>query len=137
MAEKLYNVFEAVWGRLFGNYETVVDFSGLISENDKKTSRLTAALGYLCFIIPMVFHEDKQFARFHCNQSFLNLILSTVVALVWSFIPYIGVYLVLLQEIICVLIALRGIAQSFSGKAKSIPFIGWITFIAYRYPEQA
>lgn len=137
MIEKMYKIMKSIGKRLFGNYEKVVDFSDLISENDKEVSRVTAALGYLCFIIPVFFHEDKQFARFHCNQSLLNLILSTVIALLWSFIPYAGVYLVLIQETACIFIAVRGIIQSLSGKAKSIPFVGWITLVAYRYPEQA
>lgn len=137
MFGKSYSMVHFIGRRLFGNYERVVDFSELISESDKKASRITAALGYLCFIIPMVFHEDKQFARFHCNQSLLNLILSTFISLLWSFIPYVGVYLVLFQEIVCIYISIRGIFQSISGKAKSIPFVGWITLIAYRYPEQA
>lgn len=131
------NVLGFIKKKLFGNYERVVDFTDIIPEKDKKAAQVTAALGYLCFIIPMVLHEDKQFARFHCNQSLLNLLMSTILAFVWSFIPYVGIYLVILQEIICIFNVLRGMLQAFRGEAKSIPFVGWITLIAYRYPHQA
>lgn len=122
---------------LFGNYEWIVDFTNDISEKDKKESKVTAALGYLCFIIPIVFHDDKQFARFHANQSLANLCLSTIGAVLLSFIPYIGIYLVIAQEVLCFGFMIRGILLALQGKALSIPLLGWITIIAYRYPEQA
>lgn len=122
---------------LFGNYEWIVDFTNDISEKDKKESMVTSALGYLCFMIPMVFHNDNQFARFHANQSFVNLCLSTIGAMLLSFIPFIGIYLVIIQELLCLGFGIRGAVLAVQSKALSIPLLGWITIIAYRYPEQA
>ncbi len=137
MMKKIYGCLQWVCKKMFGNYERVVDFTRVISDKDKKEAKIAGALGYICFIIPMILCEDKQFARFHCNQSLVNLLLSTVVALLWSFIPYVGVYMVLLQELLCLFFALRGIIQCIMGTARSIPFVGWITIVAYRYPHQA
>ena len=54
--------------RLFGSYEWIVDFTDQIPKYDVKKCRISSMLGYLCFFIPMTMHDDRQFARFHCNQ---------------------------------------------------------------------
>lgn len=91
-------------------------------------------LGYLCFFIPMTMHDDRQFARFHANQSIINLILSTVVTVIWGMIPYVGPFLMILQELLFFMI--RGMILSYRGVARSLPLVGWITIYPYRYPGQ-
>ena len=122
--------------KLFGNYERVVDFSESIPAYDRKASTISAAFAYILFFVPLVFSEDRQFARFHANQSLLNLILSTVGAVLLSFIPYIGPVLMIGQEVLCAVWLVRGIVLALRGKAVSIPFVGWITLIPYRLPGE-
>ena len=122
--------------KLFGNYEWIVDFTGQIRRGDIKKAKTSSVIGYVFFFVPMIMHDDNQFARFHCNQSILNLALSTVIAVLLSLIPYIGPYLMALQEVLCVIWMIRGMILASKGKAVSIPLVGWITILPYRYPGQ-
>ena len=128
--------FGSVRDKIFGNYEWIVDFTGSIRPRDVKKARVSSIIGYIFFFVPMIMHDDNQFARFHCNQSILNLALSTVVSVLLSLIPYIGPYLMALQEILCVIWMIRGMIYAAKGKAISIPLVGWITILPYRYPGQ-
>ena len=122
--------------KLFGNYEWIVDFTGSVKPRDVKKARVSSIIGYIFFFVPMIMHEDNQFARFHCNQSILNLALSTVVSVLLSLIPYVGPYMMALQEVLCVIWMIRGMILAAKGKAVSIPLVGWITILPYRYPGQ-
>ena len=124
--------FKKTKEKLFGNYERVVDFTKSIPAYDRNASKVSAAFSYVLFFVPLIFQEDRQFARFHANQSLLNLILSTLGAVVLSFIPYVGPFLMIGQEALCVVWMVRGIILAIRGEAKSIPFVGWVTLIAYR-----
>ena len=128
--------FGSVRDKIFGNYEWIVDFTGSIRPRDVKKARVSSIIGYIFFFVPMIMHDDNQFARFHCDQSILNLALSTVVSVLLSLIPYIGPYLMALQEILCVIWMIRGMIYAGKGKAISIPLVGWITILPYRYPGQ-
>lgn len=122
--------------RLFSGYEWVVDFTGQIRRADIKKAKVSSVIGYIFFFVPMIMHGENQFARFHCNQSILNLALSTVVAVLLSLIPYVGPYLMALQELLCIIWMIRGMIYAAQGKAISIPLVGWITILPYRYPGQ-
>ena len=122
--------------KLFGNYEWIVDFTAQIRPRDVKKAKVTSAIGYVFFFVPMIFHDDNQYARFHTNQALLNLALSTVAAVLLSLIPYVGPYLMAVQEALCLIWMIRGIVFALKGKAVSIPLVGWITILPYRYPGQ-
>lgn len=128
--------FRKLKNKLFGNYERVVDFTESIPAHDVRASKVSAVFAYIFFFAPLVFCDDKQFGRFHANQSLLNLILSTIGAVVLSFIPYAGPFLMIAQEALCLVWMIRGMILAYRGKAVSIPFVGWITLLAYRLPGQ-
>lgn len=128
--------FRSLWEKLFGNYEWIVDFTGSIRPRDIKKAKAASIIGYIFFFVPMIMHDDNQFARFHCNQSVLNLALSTVVAVLLSLIPTVGPYLMAAQEILCVIWMIRGMILAARGKTVSIPLVGWITIVPYRLPGQ-
>lgn len=110
----------------------ILDYTEEIPGYDIKKSRISAAFGYLCFFIPLTLHGDRQFARFHSNQALINLLLSTVGAVVLGMIPVAGPYLLLAQEAMCLVLAVRGVVLSLQGKARGIPLLGRIEIIAYR-----
>ena len=128
--------FQTLKEKLFGNYERVVDFTEYIRKKDAEKTRIASAFGYLLFFVPLIWHDDSQFARFHTNQSLINLILSTIGAVILGFVPYAGMFLVMIQELLCVIWAIRGIYYALNRKAVGIPFVGWITIVPYRYPGQ-
>ena len=122
--------------RFFSHYEWIVDFTGQVRRADIKKAKVSSAIGYILFFVPMIFHGENQFARFHCNQSLLNLGLSTIVAVLLGMIPYAGPYLMALQEVLSLIWMIRGIILAAMGKAVSIPLVGWLTIVPYRYPGQ-
>lgn len=134
--ERIKEFLAALRSKLFDKYEWKVDFTEWIPKYDIQSARISSALGYIFFLIPLLINEDRQFARFHCNQSLLNLILSTVVVICWGMIPGIGIYLMMLQMLVCVVIGIRGMVLALQGKAVGIPLVGWITLVAYRLPGQ-
>ncbi len=108
------------------------DYTDEIPEYDICKAKASAILAYLFFFIPLVFDDDQQFARFHSNQSLLNLLLSTIAATALSFIPYVGLPLLVFVELMCLFNAIRGMILAARGKAIGIPIIGWVTILSYR-----
>lgn len=121
--------------KCFQGYEKRLDFTQEIDPSDIRRSRWSAAAGYLFFFIPLIFHDDQQFARFHCNQSFLILLMSTVLTTLLSLIPFAGPVLAVLTELHCLTMVVRGVILALRGKAVGIPLIGWITLVRYRLPD--
>lgn len=119
--------------QLSGKRTKSVDYTDAVSPAEIKKGRTAAALGYVCFLIPLILREDNSFAMFHCNQSMLNLILSTVVPALMLCIPVAGVFLAVLQEVLCLVFLIRGIRSALMGKAVEIPVVGWLTIMPYRY----
>ena len=128
--------FRKLKNKLFGRYERVVDFTGSIPAHDVRASKVSAIFAYIFFFVPLIFCEERQFGRFHANQSLVNLLLSTLGAVLLSFIPYAGPFLMIAQEALCLVWAVRGMILAARGKAVSIPFVGWITLLAYRMSGQ-
>lgn len=108
------------------------DYTDEIPMYDVKKSKISAVLAYLFFFIPLIFHDDQQFARFHSNQALLNTLLSTIVATIVSLIPYVGLLMLLIVELLCLFNAIRGMILAACGKAVGIPFVGRITLLSYR-----
>ena len=124
-------MFKKIRDFLFSEYEWIVDCTELVTEDDIQKNRIYAAFGYLIFFIPLVFADNSPFARFHCNQAIINLLLSTIVAALLSLIPYVGVLLLIAQEILCIIFAVRGMVFALRKKAIGIPLVGWITLLKY------
>ena len=130
------NFFRKLKNKLFGRYERVVNFTEFIPAHDVRASKVSAVFAYIFFFVPLIFCDDRQFGRFHANQSLVNLLLSSLGAVLLSFIPYVGPFLMIAQEALCLVWAVRGMILAGRGKAISIPFVGWITLLAYRMPGQ-
>lgn len=97
--------------------------------DDKTSYRICSALGYLLFFIPWVMCPESKFARFHGNQSLINLILLLLVATSVSFIPVVGSYLSVLLTLLCLFNTVRGIVHSLKFKAARIPLVGRVRII--------
>lgn len=116
-----------------------LDFTDQIRRKDNtKMARICSALGYFFFFIPSIMLDENQFGQFHANQSLLNLALfvlgGVMIGLGVASMAIICIALVL--ELFCLFNTVRGVVLSLQGKAKGIPLIGWITFVAYRLPGQ-
>ena len=125
----------AFFKKLISRIDLFLDFTDEIRRRDKsKLARISCALGYLAFFIPTIMLDDNQFGQFHANQSLLNLILFVTGAMMVGFgiTSYLVIAISLLIELFCLFNTVRGIVLSLQGKAKGIPFFGWITLVPYR-----
>lgn len=118
------------------HFTWVLDFTDYLVPSDVRKTRVLSAVGYVLFFVPLVFHGDSQNARFHVNQSVLNLVLSTLGVVLLGLIPYVGPFLMLAQLALSVIWAIRGIVLALQGKARGIPLVGRFTIFAYRLPGQ-
>lgn len=101
---------------------------------DKETNdqaRIASALGYLFFFVPIVMHPECKFARYHCNQGLILLILELVGIMGLAQIPKVGAYLSLLCLVFCLVCLIRGIILALMGKAKRIPFFGKLVIVDF------
>ena len=96
---------------------------------DCRLFRISAALGYVMFFIPLIMCPESRFAKFHANQALLNFVLMTFFALGVGFIPAVGWALSLLLTLWGIINAVRGVILSLRFQAKRIPLIGGIRLV--------
>lgn len=121
--------------RFIARIDPFLDFTDEIRRRDKsKLARICCALGYLFFFIPTIMLDDNQFGQFHANQSLLNLILFVGAGILVGFFvtSQVVLWIALVLNLFCLFNTIRGIVLSLQGKAKGIPFLGWITVVPYR-----
>lgn len=103
---------------------------------DKETNdqaRISSAIGYLFFFVPIIMHPESKFARYHCNQGLILLMLEFLGILGLLEIPKAGAYLSLLMVVFCMICLIRGIFLALSGRAKRIPFFGKLIIVDFDY----
>ena len=103
---------------------------------DKETNdqaRISSAIGYLFFFVPIIMHPESKFARYHCNQGLILLILEFLGIAGLAEIPKVGAYLSFLCLLFCVFCLIRGIILALRGKAMRIPFFGKLVIVDFDY----
>lgn len=115
-----------------------IDHSGLNEDLalkfDKETNdraRISSAIGYLFFFVPIIMHPESKFARYHCNQGLILLILETLGIAGLAAIPKAGAYLSLAMVLFCAVCFIRGIILALRGKAQRIPFFGKLVIVDF------
>lgn len=101
----------------------------IYTAQDIEKGKTMAGLAYLLFFLPLVACPDSKYGRFHANQSLILLI--TVIAgnIILGLIPIIGWILLPVFGIATMVLAVMGLINGFSGKAKELPLIGKFTII--------
>ena len=107
------------------------DIAGRFDAETNQSARVSSALGYLFFFIPMTMHPESKFARYHSNQGFILFLLMTAGVAMGALIPYVGPFISLLVIAFGILCALRGIVVAMRCQAKHIPLIGKLILIEY------
>ena len=103
---------------------------------DRETNdqaRVSSAIGYLFFFVPIIMHPESKFARYHSNQGLILLMLEFLGIIGLAGIPKIGAYLSFACLVFCLVCLVRGIILALSGKAKRIPFFGKLVIIEFDY----
>ena len=101
---------------------------------DKETNdqaRIASAIGYLFFFVPIVMHPESKFARYHCNQGLILLILEFLGIIGLAEIPKVGGYLSFICLLFCLACLIRGVILALQGKAKRIPFFGKLIIVDF------
>ena len=103
---------------------------------DKETNdqaRISSAIAYLFFFVPIVMHPESKFARYHCNQGLILLALEFLGIIGLAEIPRVGGFLSFLCLLFCLVCLIRGIILALQGKAKRIPFFGKLVIVDFDY----
>jgi len=91
---------------------------------DIESSKVMAGLAYILFFLPLVVCPDSPYGRYHANQGLLLLLLGLGGSIILSIIPIIGWLLLPIFALVVFIIAVIGLINGFTGKAKPIPIIG-------------
>ena len=101
---------------------------------DKETNdqaRVSSAVGYLFFFVPIIMHPESKFARYHCNQGLILLILEFLGIAGLAEIPKVGAYLSFLCLLFCLFCLVRGMVLALQSKAMRIPFFGKLVIVEF------
>ncbi len=107
------------------------DIADRFDAETTRSARISSALGYLLFFVPLVMHPESKFARYHTNQGFLLMLLMTVGVAVAALIPYAGPFLVIPVLAFGIYSGIRGILTALHCQAKHIPLLGKLILIEY------
>ena len=107
--------------------DSTAEFTAEDIENNKILS-LFAYLGIL-FLIPLLAAKDSKYARFHANQGIVLFVVDLALGIVGGIIgliPILGALVVAACGIVILVLAIIGIVNAVTGKAKQLPIIGGI-----------
>lgn len=96
----------------------------IFDPEDIEKNKTMAGLAYIFFFLPLLACPDSQFGRFHANQGLLLLILALGGNMILMIIPIIGWMLMPIYALGILILAIMGLVNGFSGKAKNLPIIG-------------
>lgn len=91
---------------------------------DIESNKVMAGLAYILFFLPLLACPDSPYGRYHANQGLLLLLLGLGGSIILSIIPIIGWILLPFFGIAVFIVAVIGLINGFSGKAKPLPIIG-------------
>ena len=116
------------------NLNNTPDSTGAFNPNDISNNKVMAILAYfgILVLVPLFAAKESPFARFHTNQGlilFIAFIICWILVMVLSAISsWLGLIGTILYIAVGVL-AIIGIINAATGKAKQLPLIGGIQLI--------
>lgn len=122
------NVDEKIIDELKNTKDTTEEFEA----SDIEGNKVLALFAYLSWLvlIPILGAKNSKFARFHANQGLVLAIAEIIAFFILGILrklPLIGWVFGLfggLLELVCLAMAIIGIANALNGKAKELPFVG-------------
>lgn len=111
--------------------DTTADYT----KEDIDKNKVMGVLAYLglLVLVPLLAAKDSKFARFHSNQGLVLLIAEGICSVLSAILPLIPFWLIRLPiylvQIALFVLAIIGIVNAASGKAKELPLIGKITIL--------
>ncbi len=104
--------------------EQVQEKIGTFEQADIDSNKTMAGLAYLIFFLPLIVCPQSKYAKFHANQSLILLIFAIMGNIILGIIPIIGWILLPVFALLVFILAIMGLVNGFSGKAKRLPLIG-------------
>lgn len=117
------------------NLNNTNDYTSQFDRGDIEQNKVMAFLSYLgiLFIIPLIAAPNSKYAKFHANQGLVLFIVEIAVSIVSGIISgiiwTIGSLIGSLAGLIVFVLAVIGIVNAATGKAKELPIIGGIRII--------
>ena len=107
------------------------DTTDQFSQEDIVQNKLMAILAYLnlLVLIPIFAAKNSPFARFHCNQGLILLILTIAVNILDRVLFIVPNFVWTILDLLILALAILGIYNAFSGKAKELPIVGGIKLL--------
>ena len=112
-------------GSVWDNYSSKTQEDGF-DAMDVEENRLFSILCYLNVLVfvPLLLKPNSPFARYHCNQGLLLLIIWIAAVTLGRFVPLVGWLIQLAGWLFTVGCAILGIMNALAGRAKPLPVIG-------------
>ncbi len=82
---------------------------------------LSYVLGFITGIIFLILEKKSNFVRFHAAQSLVVFLALSIGAWIFSFIPFIGIALVIIIEIISFVLWILLMYEAYEGKMFEVP----------------
>lgn len=116
------------------NLNNTPDSTGAFNPNDISNNKVMAILAYfgILVLVPLLAAKESPFARFHANQGLVLFVASIICWIVAAVLSSISSWLGLIGTILYIVIgvlAIIGIINAATGKAKQLPLIGGIQLI--------
>lgn len=117
------------------NLNNTNDYTSQFDRGDIEQNKVLAFFSYLgiLFIIPLIAAPNSKYAKFHANQGLVLFIVEIAVSIVSGIISgiiwAIGSLIGSLAGLIVFVLAIIGIINAVTGKAKELPIIGGIRII--------
>ena len=111
------------------NITNTEDTTAEFTTEDIENNKVMAILAYISilFLIPLFAAKESKYARFHTNQGIILFIVSFVLGFITGFIgliPFIGMLISTVVNIVTFILMVIGIVNAATGKAKKLPVIG-------------
>ncbi len=116
------------------NLNNTPDSTGAFNPNDISNNKVMAILAYfgILVLVPLFAAKESPFARFHANQGLVLFVASIICFIIAAVLSSISSWLGLIGTILYIVIgvlAIIGIINAATGKAKQLPLIGGIQLI--------
>ncbi|MCQ2254611.1 MAG: zinc ribbon domain-containing protein [Bacteroidaceae bacterium] len=108
------------------------DSTNELDPQDIEKNKVMAVLAYcgILVLIPLMAAKESKFARFHCNQGIVLLVIELVLSVAGWYFPAGIAWIINLVNIAVGILAILGIINAIKGRAKELPLVGGLKVIS-------
>lgn len=108
------------------------DSTNNLDPQDIEKNKVMGVLAYcgILVLIPLLAAKESKFARFHCNQGIVLLIIELILSVAGWYFPEGIAWIMNLVNIAVGILAIIGIINAIKGRAKELPLVGGLKVIS-------